>query len=86
MAEFDYSTAAKLFPTRNRKSGKQPFGYRRFAEAADAIRFAVEDLPPKLLVGTCLEVDELRFEGAEIRRLYDSADYPLARAADGPLR
>jgi hypothetical protein len=86
MAEFDYSTAAELFPTRNRKSRGQSFGYRRFAQAADAIRFAVEDLPPKLLVGTYLEVDELRYEGAEIRRLYDSADYPLARAADSALR
>jgi hypothetical protein len=84
MAGFDYSAAAELFPTRNRKG--QPFGYRRFAQAADAIRFAVENLPPKLLVGTYLEVDELRYVGVEIRRLYDSADYPLARVAGGPLR
>jgi hypothetical protein len=86
MAGLDYSAAAELFPTRNRKFGGQPFGYRRFAQAADAIRFAVENLPPKLLVGTYLEVDELRYVGVEIRRLYDSADYPLARVAGGPLR
>jgi hypothetical protein len=36
MAEFDYSIEAELFPTRNRKSRRQPFGYRRFAQAADA--------------------------------------------------
>jgi hypothetical protein len=86
MAGFNYSTAAELFPTRNRKFGGQPSGYRRFAQAAEAIRFAIEDLPPQLLVGTYLEVDELRYEGAEIRRLYDSAGYPLTRGAEGPLR
>jgi hypothetical protein len=78
---FDYRTEAELFSTRSRKSRRQPLGYRRFARAADAIRFAIEELPSQLLVGTYLEVDEERFEGSEIRRLYDSADYPLARRA-----
>jgi len=55
--------------------------YRRFACAADAIRFAVEELPPKRLVGAYLEVKEQRFGRNGIRRLYDSADYPLARRA-----
>jgi hypothetical protein len=36
MAGFNYSTAAELFPTRNRKFGGQPFGYKRFAQAAEA--------------------------------------------------
>jgi hypothetical protein len=83
---FDYTTEAELFSTRPRNSKRQPLGYRRFARAADAIRFAIEDLPPKLLVGACLEVDELRYDGTEIRRLYDSANYPFARATGGPLR
>jgi len=75
---FDYSAEAELFPTRRRKSGRQPIGYRRFAHAADAIRFAIEDLPPELLVGAYLEVDEVRFDSRAIRRLYDSVAYPLA--------
>jgi hypothetical protein len=51
----------------------------RFERAADAIRFAVERLPPKLLVGACLEVDEVRIDSHGIRHLYDSVDYPLIR-------
>jgi hypothetical protein len=82
---FDYNTEAELFSARPRKSRRQPLGYKRFARAADAIRFAIEDLPPQLLIGTYLEVDEVRYESTQIRRLYDSADYPLARAPDGPL-
>ena len=36
-------------------------GYRRFAKAAEAIRFAIEELPPDLLIGAHLEVEEQRF-------------------------
>ena len=92
MAAFDYGTAAELFPTRDEvrqapsRSGRRrrsyPVGYGRFARAAEAIRFAIEELPPELLVGAYLEVDEQRFDGDGIRRLYESDDYPLARNKD----
>ena len=54
-------------------------GYRRFDRAADAIRFAIEELSPELLIGAHLEVEEERFDSEGIRRLYDDADYPLPR-------
>jgi len=76
---FDYSAEAELFPARGRKTGRQGIGYRRFARAADAIRFAIEELPPELLVGAYLEVDEARFDSRGIRHLYESIEYPLAR-------
>ena len=79
MDEFDYDAAAELFPTRRRLPRREPFGYKRFERAAQAIRFAIEDLPPECLVGAFLEVDERRYGSEDIHRLYESAKYPLAR-------
>ena len=76
MNAFDYNCAAELF---SRKSKGQLLGYRRFARAAYAIRFAIEELPPRLLLGTYLEVDAERYNSEGIRSLYESPDYPLAR-------
>lgn len=89
MAIFDYSSEAELSPTvgevglypASRRKTRQPTGYGRFARAADAIRFAVEELPPELLLAAQLKVAEQRFDGDEIRRLYESVEYPLARRA-----
>ena len=78
---FDYRAEAELFSAQSRKAGRRPMGYRRFTRAAEAIRFAIEDMPSDLLISTYLEVDEVRFDFGAIRRLYESVDYPLARRA-----
>src|SRR5690242_21146885 len=80
MDAFDFEAEAELFPTRSRSSHRQPVGYRRFGRAADAIRYAIEELPAEFLVGAFLEVNEQRFGDAEIRDLYARVDYPLKRA------
>jgi hypothetical protein len=39
----------------------------------------MEELPAEFLSGTYLEVEEERFNGQQIRLLYESKDYPLPR-------
>jgi hypothetical protein len=80
MDTFDFDAEAELFPTRSRASRRQPISYKRFTCAADAIRYAIEEMPAEFLAGAFLEVNEERFDGAEIRRLYERPDYPLERA------
>ena len=79
MSAFNYRAEAELFPTKNRRSKSAPFAYRRFERAADAIRFAVEDLPADAFAGAYLEVGEVRFDRRGIRELYDHAEYPHVR-------
>ena len=87
MGAFDYGAEAELFPSRSWKTARGRFAYRRFDNVAEAIRFAIEELPPQLLSGAYLEVDEARFDGGGIRKLYDSTEYPLPRkqAARSPV-
>ena len=88
MTAFDYhvpaelfpcKSDARLFPTSGGKLSRRPAGYGRFAHAAYAIRFAIEELSPELLPDACLHVNAELFDRDGIRQLYDSEDYPLVR-------
>jgi hypothetical protein len=80
MALFDYTAEAELYSVRSRAARRAPLGYKRFAVAADAIRYAIEELAPQHLLGAHLEVDGERFDGAGIKALYANDDYPLPRS------
>jgi len=79
MNDFDYAAPAEVFACRSRGASPRPVTYRRFDSGAEAIRFAIEELPSDVLFGTVIEVNEERFEAADIRKLYDSGAYPLQR-------
>jgi hypothetical protein len=79
VVRFDYRAEAELFSAHSRHSRRRSIGYRRFARAAEAVRFAIEELRPEFLLGANLEVDGERYDGRGIRRLYESLDYPLGR-------
>lgn len=76
---FNYTKSAELFPAAIRNKRRAGFAYRRFDSAADAVRFAIEELPAASLNGAYLQVGEARFDKNGIRSLYDSEDFPLER-------
>jgi hypothetical protein len=74
---FDYDAPAELFLSK--RFGNKREKYRRFATAAEAIRYAVEGLRTPKAFGAWLEVGDARFNSSEIQRLYEAADYPLRK-------
>ena len=74
---FDYSSPAELFLSGRR--GRHT-DYRRFATAAEAIGYAIEELRTRRSLSAWMQVGEDRFNRDEIHRLYDDATYPLRRS------
>lgn len=79
MEEFDFEAPAEVFARRGGRTSRHPVTYRRFDTGADAVRFAIEELPLELLAGAVIEVEESRFDATDIRALYDSPRYPHER-------
>ena len=73
---FDYSSPAELFLAR--RKGRHA-DYRRFATAAEAIRYAVEELRTRRSLSAWMQVGEDRFNKEEINRLYDEMIILCAR-------
>jgi hypothetical protein len=82
----DYRTEAALFFNKTPKAKSKSLVFRRFSHAAEAIRYAVEELAPTALNSCSLEVNEQHFFGREIRPLYDSAAFPLRRRTKARTR
>jgi hypothetical protein len=76
---FDYAASAELFMPKRKPGTRQALSYRRFTTAAEAIRFAIEEFPSIRTLGAWMQVGEERFNGDDIRRLYESASYPRRR-------
>jgi hypothetical protein len=75
---FDYNAPAELFIPKHKGLSGQRSGtdYRRFATAAEAIRFAVEEFPAIRKLGAWMRVGD---DSSIATRLYESSDHPLAR-------
>ncbi|QGM99927.1 hypothetical protein [Methylocystis parvus] len=82
----DYFLEASLYYAKSADPKRKALVFRRFIRAAEAIRFAVEELAPKLLDGCTLEVNEAHYFGREIRPLYDDTVFPLRRRRMGLAR
>ena len=80
---FDDDAPAELFLSK--RLGNTREKYRRFATAAEAIRYAVEDLRTPKAFGAWLQVDE-RFNSDQIQSLYDDGDYPLRKPLSDDAR
>jgi hypothetical protein len=76
---FDFGLPAELFMAKRKGGARQRLGYRRFATAAEAIRFAIEDFPAVRSLDPWMRVGNERFSGEDIYRLYEREDYPLRR-------
>jgi len=79
---FDYTSPAELYLSRRR--GRHT-DYRRFATAAEAISYAVDELRARRSLSAWMQVGEERFNNDEIHRLHDDADYPLGKRSKGKL-
>jgi hypothetical protein len=75
---FDYNAPAELFLSKYPKNSRAK--YRRFTTAADAIKYAVEDLGTARGLGAWLQIGDERFNSDDIQRLYEASDYPLRKA------
>ena len=72
-----YLEPAELFAIQ-RRGVKGSLLYQRFDTMADAIRFAMEEMPPGSS-NTSIETDIVRIDSAEIALLYAADEFPLKR-------
>jgi hypothetical protein len=79
MTDFDYKMPGEFYSRKRQGMRPSSLTYQRFDTVAEAIRFAMEDLPSAAVGGCMLEADGERFGARELRELYTSPRYPLPR-------
>ena len=77
----DFHARAELYLGSDRHTAIEQ-GARRFASAAQAIRFAFEEAAPVSLHGAMLKIGEATFAGDDLAALYRSEAFPLPRKQD----
>src|SRR5689334_8854870 len=78
---FDYSSPAELYLSRRRRRRTD---YRRFATAAEAINYAVEELRTRRSRNAWMQVGDKLFNKSEINRLYYPLNESLSAAPTRP--
>ena len=80
MTEFNYDVPGEFY-SRKSPGFRKPSGlaFQRFDTAAEAIRFAMEDISPAALGGCTLVVEGERLGAAELKALYASPNFPLPK-------
>jgi molybdate transport system regulatory protein len=78
---FDYSSPAELYLSRRKRRHTD---YRRFATAAEAIRYAFEELRTRRSRSAWMQVGDELFNKNEINRLYYPLSESLSAAPVGP--
>ena len=74
---FDYSSPAELYLSRR---GGRHTDYRRFATAAEAIHYAVEELRTRRSLTAWMQVGDERFDKGEIQPTVYDGDYPPGKS------
>jgi hypothetical protein len=80
MTDFNYEIPGEFYSRKHQGTKSTGLTYQRFKTAAEAIRFALEALPPAALNSSMLEAGGDRYWGKELRTLYADPKYPLRRA------
>jgi hypothetical protein len=79
MSNNDFTTPAELYSSRAHRSGRfSGLKYRRFETLAEAVKFAVEEIPSQLHFAT-INAGNACYRETDIRELYSSDNFPLTR-------
>lgn len=81
MPDFNYDAPAEFYGWRGQGMRRGVVTYRRFTTAAEAIRYAIEDVSSAALGSCALEANGERIQGREILTLYANSKFPLQRAS-----